>query len=309
MMTMPFGYARSMELRHLRYFLAIVEEGGVTAAATRLRVAQPAVSRQLQRLEHDLGVVLFARNGPRLTLTNAGRQMLDVAADIVARADDAVMIAQQMASGRLNRIAVAAAPTTIEYVLSPFVATLKPADPLVSVHSVVPDRVHDAVVGGHDLGVAATPAPAGRLAWRTIADIPLRAYVAAHHPWARKRTIGLRELVREPLVLQPQGDPARRVFDAAVTRAATRYDTYEEIEWPILGQALAAADRGIAIVSGLERFGAHSLYILDEERRPVLMPLHACWNPDHYAAAALAQFADQLATFTASVVVPVVEGI
>jgi LysR family transcriptional regulator, benzoate and cis,cis-muconate-responsive activator of ben and cat genes len=65
-----------MELRHLRYFLAVIEHGTVTAAASQLHIAQPAISRQLQALERELGVALFTRRGPRLVLTHAGIEML-----------------------------------------------------------------------------------------------------------------------------------------------------------------------------------------------------------------------------------------
>ncbi|MEU7004897.1 LysR family transcriptional regulator [Nonomuraea sp. NPDC046570] len=286
-----------MELRHLRYFLAVAECGTVTAAAVRLHVAQPAISRQLHRLERDLGVALFTRNGPRLVLTHAGRQMRDVAADIVTRADRAAMVAQQMAGGLLTRVVVAAAPTTIEYVLAPFVATLSPSDPFVSVDSVAPDGVHEAVLGGHDLGVAATAPPTGRLVWTRLTSVPLRAYVAPDHPWARRRTVPLDELVHAPLLVPPPTDPTRLVLDEAVAREQLRYDRYEQIAWPPLSQALAVAGRGVAVVTNLEQFGARPIVVTDCHDQKVLLTIHACWDPDHYAATALTEFAARLAAF------------
>lgn len=291
-----------MELRHLRYFLAIAEHGTVTAAAARLHIAQPAISRQLQRLEHDLGVTLFRRNGPRLVLTDAGRQMLTIASDIVTRADRATMTAQQMANGHLTRVTVAAASTTIEYVLAPFAATLGRDDPFVSVDSVPPTAVHDAVLAGHDLGLSATAPPAGRLAWRRLTSVPLRAYVAAGHMWAERRSVPLTELLAAPLLLPARTDPTRIVLDDAVNRAGLRYGPYEEVPWPPLSQALAAADRGVAVVTDLERFGARPVFVVVDDGEPVLLTIHACWNPDHYAAEALATFADRLAQFSDTVV-------
>lgn len=286
-----------MELRHLRYFLAVSECGTVTAAAERLHVAQPAISRQLHRLEHDLGVALFERNGPRLRLTHAGRQMRDVAADIVNRADRATMVAQRMANGELTRVRVAAAPTTIEYVLAPFVATLSPDDPFVSVDSVAPDAVHEAVLGGYDLGVAATAPPAGRLVWTRLTSVPLRAYVASGHPWVGRRTVPLAELVVAPLLIPPLTDPTRTVLDDAATRERLRFQRYEEIAWPPLSQALAAAGRGVSIVTNLERFDAHPLFVTDQDGAKILLSIHACWDPDHYAATALSELAARLAAF------------
>lgn len=291
-----------MELRHLRYFLAVAEHGTVTAAAARLRVAQPAISRQLQRLEHDLGVSLFARYGPRLVLTDAGRRMLDIASDIVARADRATMVAQQIAQGHLTRVSVAAANTTIEYVLAPFVATLGAHDPFISVVEVPSEAVHDAVFGGHDLGLAATAPPASRLAWTHLTSVPLRAYVSTECAWATRPTISLGELSRATLLLPTRADPTRLVFDEAVNRAGLRYRDYEEVESPPLRQALATAGRGVAVVTDLERFGARPLLVLDHLGDPVLLSIHACWNPAHYAARSLATLAEQMGRFADTVV-------
>jgi DNA-binding transcriptional LysR family regulator len=291
-----------MELRHLRYFLAVAEHGTVTAAAARLHVAQPAISRQLQRLEHDLGVSLFVRQGPRLTLTDAGRHMLDIASDIVARAEGAKMAAQQIAQGHLARVSVAAATTTIEYVLAPFTATLGAADPFISVVEVPSEAVHDAVFGGNDLGLAATAPPASRLAWIRLTSVPLRAYVASEHAWASRSEISLGALSQAPLLLPTRADPTRLVFDEAINRASLQYHRYEEVESPPLRQALATADRGVAVVTDLERFGARPLLIVDDAGDPVLLTIHACWNPAHYAAGSLAAFAEQLKFFSDTVV-------
>ena len=291
-----------MELRHLRGFLAVAEHGTVTAAAARLHVAQPALSRQLRRLEKDLGVTLFARHGPRLVLTDAGRHMLEVAGDIVTRADRATMAAQHMADGRLTRVVVAAASTTIDYVLAPFTATLGTEDPFISVHSVAADTVHDAVLAGHDLGLSAADPPGGRLAWRWLTSVPLRAYVAPGHVWAERRTVPLAELIESPLLLPSRHDPTRAALDKAVNRGELRYEVYEEVEWPALSQALAAADRGVAVVTDLERFDASPVLIVDDHGEPVLLPIHACWNPSHYAADALVTLVERLGRFSDTVV-------
>jgi LysR family hca operon transcriptional activator len=79
-----------VELRHLRYFLAVAEEGTVTAAARRVFVAQPALSRQIRDLERRLGRELFVRTGRGVEVTAAGRELLPRARAIVDQVDDAV---------------------------------------------------------------------------------------------------------------------------------------------------------------------------------------------------------------------------
>ena len=72
-----------MELRHLRYFLAVAEDLNFSRAALRLRVAQPALSRQIRDLEFELGVMLFSREGGKVALTDAGRSFLEDARKVV----------------------------------------------------------------------------------------------------------------------------------------------------------------------------------------------------------------------------------
>ncbi|MEU1945493.1 LysR family transcriptional regulator, partial [Streptomyces sp. NPDC020125] len=160
-----------MELKRIRYFLEVVRAGTVTAAAERLHIAQPAISRQLRYLETELGLVLFDRIGPRLRLTSAGRQFVGVAEDLVRRADRIESAARQMARGELSHVAVAAAQTTITEVLAPFVATLAPDDPFISVREVPADQIHGTVREYADLGVAAGPADDPTLTWRPLTDV------------------------------------------------------------------------------------------------------------------------------------------
>src|SRR3954470_14099380 len=82
--------AHRMELRHLRYFVAVAEAENVTRAAAKLRVAQPAVSRQIRDLEEELGLALLERSPKSVRLTDAGRIFLEEARAVLTRADDAV---------------------------------------------------------------------------------------------------------------------------------------------------------------------------------------------------------------------------
>lgn len=116
-----FGlYLRPMELRHLRYFVTVAEELNVSRASARLRVSQPAVSRQLRDLEGELGVQLFDRGNSRLKLTAAGEAFLAHARDVLRRSADA---AREMAAFRPK----AAQTLTIGYIAPVLASTLSPA--------------------------------------------------------------------------------------------------------------------------------------------------------------------------------------
>src|SRR5690242_10594314 len=88
-----------MELRHLRYFVAVAEEENVSRAALRLHVSQPGLSRQIRDLEEELRLSLFERDAKSLRLTETGRVFLEEARAVLRRVDDAVRAARAVASG------------------------------------------------------------------------------------------------------------------------------------------------------------------------------------------------------------------
>src|SRR3954452_6462946 len=93
-----------MELRHLRYFVAIAEEQSFTRAAERLWVAQPGLSTQIRRLEEELGAKLFERHTRGVDLTDAGRVFLGRARTALAAADDAQATGSDLKSGLVGTI-------------------------------------------------------------------------------------------------------------------------------------------------------------------------------------------------------------
>jgi DNA-binding transcriptional LysR family regulator len=98
------GIVAQMELRHLRYFVAVAEEQNVTRAAVRLHVSQPPLSRQIQNLEDELGIALFNRDANALRLTEAGRTFLTEARLILQRAERATQMAKDVAGGKRGEI-------------------------------------------------------------------------------------------------------------------------------------------------------------------------------------------------------------
>lgn len=95
-----------MELRHLRYFVAVADHGGLRHAANRLHVAQPAITRQIKDLEAELGFDLLTRRGRGVQLTDAGRTYLHHARAILAAVDDAALSALSVAEGRGGRLTI-----------------------------------------------------------------------------------------------------------------------------------------------------------------------------------------------------------
>src|ERR1041385_577187 len=124
----------AMELRHLRYFIAVAEEGHITRAAERLGMQQPPISQQIKALERELKIQLFRRKPRGVDLTEAGRAFLVDARSVFERIQHAVDTAQRADRGEQGRISVgvSAAASFHPFVL-PVIRAFRQAFPLVSV--------------------------------------------------------------------------------------------------------------------------------------------------------------------------------
>lgn len=286
-----------MELRTLRYFVAVVETGSVSAASARVHVTQPVVSRQLQALERRLGVALFDRDGGRLRLSAAGRELLPRARDVLARADAVEQAARRLATGHLERVAISAPSTTVIDVVAPFVATLGPDDPLPSLVESRRRTSVDLLHEGADLVILTDPPPPG-FGSVPIAALPLWASVPREHPWARRPAVDVTELAAAPVVVLAPEFAARRILDSSLRAAGVDLAHAVEATHPRVAQALAAAGHGAAVVTDDPRFDLVGVP-LAHDGEPVSIHLHAVWAPDHHAAEALAALAGRLAAFVA----------
>src|SRR5436190_8323338 len=101
-----------MEIRHLRYFIAVAEEGHITRAAERLGMQQPPLSQQIKAIERELDVQLFRRKPRGVELTDAGRALMTSACKIIADLDRAFETTRRTARGEQGRIRVGITPTS-----------------------------------------------------------------------------------------------------------------------------------------------------------------------------------------------------
>src|ERR1700726_2832022 len=135
-----------MELRHLRYFLAVSEALNFTKAAARLRVAQPALSRQIQNLEGEIGVDLLRRSPRGVTLTAEGKLFLEEVRELLKHADESVEKVRALARGEYGELHVGYAPTPTVEILPPALAAFQKAVPRVKV--LLHDLSSDELIGG-----------------------------------------------------------------------------------------------------------------------------------------------------------------
>ena len=288
-----------MQLRHVRYFVATAETGSVSAAATVVHVTQPALSRQLRHLEQDLGVSLFDRGAGRLTLNRTGRSLLPAARRLLAAADELQERAAFHAHGGLQRVTIAAPTVTLTDVVSPFVATLNDHnDPIVDVLTSDGRTSTEMLRSGADL-VIGTDGPPAPLRSRPLVNLPVWAYITPTDPWARTNRVTLEALLRRTIITGPPTLTARQSLDTAVAAAGASYSEIIQTANGTIAQALAAAGRGVAVVSDDPRYDLVPLAI-DLGDTTLDVRLKAAWDPRGVAATSVEVLGDRLAKWVTS---------
>src|SRR3979490_371875 len=166
-----------MNLQHLRAFAAIVDTGGVARAAARLHLSQPALSRQIQALEAELGVPLFGRIGRRVQLTSEGEDLLRCGPRLLAEADSLGERARSLKTGETGILRVGTTPQVIENLLAHFLTHYRRRHPGVEVHLVEDGgvRLHGRLERGD---VHLTMAPAGDMRFRDRLLYPMHLLAA-----------------------------------------------------------------------------------------------------------------------------------
>src|ERR1019366_3130956 len=198
-----------MELRHLRYFLAVAEELHFHRAATRLHISQPPLSQQIRALERELGVTLLERNRRRVGLTAAGEAFRDDTRAILAAVERATERAQNVARGSLGTLSVgfvgsAMFSPTLPDILREFRAT-RPDVELVLRELPTTAQLHALVGGELDVGVIRGPVAESeidpQLELMTIQRERLVAALPAVHRLATRRRLRAEDLRGETFVI------------------------------------------------------------------------------------------------------------
>ncbi|MEV7431415.1 LysR family transcriptional regulator [Nocardioides sp. NPDC092400] len=285
-----------MELRHLRYLVAVADHGTVSRAAERLFVTQPGLSRQLRQLEQELGVAVFERSAGRLTLSSAGRSLVPLARDLLERVDAFGVAATYYAEGRLDRVVIGAPTVTLTDVVAPFIATLAPDDPTTDVVGADGLSTAEVLGRGADLAIG-TARPAAPYRSRPLAVLPVWAYVPRDHRWARRQRVTVGDLVGEPVIGLPAAFTARQALEAAVVGAGVAGGTFVEAANGTVAQALAAAGRGVAVVSDDPRYDLVPLAVELPDRGTLSVRLLAVWDSRHVAAPTLEALSSRLSAF------------
>jgi DNA-binding transcriptional LysR family regulator len=195
-----------LELRHLRYFVAVAEAANFTRAAAGMRVAQPALSRQVQDLEDEIGVDLLRRSPRGVVLTAEGKLFLEEARRILAGADEAVSRVRALARGDAGDLHVGYAPSPSIEVLPPGMAAFQKAAPRVNVllHDLAGNELCDGLRDGSlELAVMSRPMDENSrgLKFEALRQYPICVAVGPGHRLARFKSVTMDQLATEQLVV------------------------------------------------------------------------------------------------------------
>jgi DNA-binding transcriptional LysR family regulator len=200
-----------MELRHLKYFVAVAEAQNITRAAARLHVSQPPLSRQIRDLEQEVGATLFERSPHAIRLTAAGRVFLEEARAVLRRADEAIQAVKASAAKHRSEINVAYAPSLTVEILPAILRQFQEQSTRVRVN--LHDLSTEAMIEGLQQGtldIALMVEPGRKrllgLQFEELYCYPLCVALHPAHPLARARTIKLQDLAFERLIAYGKAD-------------------------------------------------------------------------------------------------------
>jgi DNA-binding transcriptional LysR family regulator len=277
-----------MELRHLRYFVAVAETENVSRAALKLHVSQPGISRQIRDLEAEIGFQLFERSAKSLRLTAAGKVFLAEVKSVLQLAEDAVEKARLAAGGTQGEIHVGYAPSLTVQILPPALRRFQAEFPNVRV--VLHDLSTEEMLAQLDekkLQVALTVRPPARqmrgLNFEELARYAMRAAVAPKHPLAKLKLISLEQISREPFIAYSRRDyPEYHAMLARLFVPVGRKPqiAVEHDSGPSLIAAVESG-RGLALVPEcLACMVGPRLQLIPLREGPPPVPVAAIWRKD-----------------------------
>jgi DNA-binding transcriptional LysR family regulator len=251
-----------MELRHLRYFVAVAEEENVTRAALRLRVSQPSLSRQIFDLEAGLGLALFTHGARAMRLTDAGKIFLAEARAVLQRADEAVQTVKAVANGQLGEIHVGYAPSLVVDLLPRTLKIFQDENPgiRVQLHDLSTQEMLRGLRDGKlhvALMIQSSPQVMAGLVFEELHRYAVCLAVYPAHPLARARKVGMEQLAGERMIAFTLADYPEQHAALAEWFAPLKPPPRIVEEHDSMTSLIAAveAGRGVALVlESLKRF-------------------------------------------------------
>lgn len=258
-----------MDLRQIRYFLAVAEELNFHRAADRVHITQPALSRQISQLEEDLGVVLLLRSNRKVELTLAGREFLERARRIVVDLDRAKLAAQRAVTGQVGLLVVGYIPSAAHVIVPQVLKYCREIFPNseLDLRCMLSQHQFDALLSQKiDIGILRPWRRIKGLATRQIISEPFVVAVPRGHPLAGQKNVHLKSFADEEFIMHARQIPGisltydliSRLFEDAGFVPRVALESPEEIHLTLgmvragLGLTVVTRSTMLMPVSGIE---------------------------------------------------------
>lgn len=212
-----------MKMEHLRTLVSVVEHGSLSAAARARRISQPAVTKQVQRMEAEVGLALLVRGPKRqVELTPAGERVLAFARQTLAHFEALEQELAALKSVSQGMLSLAASTIPGEYVLPGLLAAFRTEYPQIEVQMTISDTfdvVTRLLDDEADVGVIGSPVRRPGLRLERLVDDEIVLVVSPDHAFAQRERVAMEELQGQPLVLREEGSGTRRSVAAALASA------------------------------------------------------------------------------------------
>ncbi|TQL68005.1 LysR family transcriptional regulator [Nocardioides albertanoniae] len=243
-----------MELRHLRYFVAVAEQRHFGRAAERLHMAQPPLSQQIRQLEAELGVTLLTRTTRRVDLTPAGVVYLDRAREILAAVDDAGEVARRTAAGRTGRLMVGCVGSATYSLLPALAKALRSELPEVEFgfrgEMLSPEQVTALHEEKLDLAVLRRLPDTAGLSVRDVRRERLLVAMPQEHRFAARKRLRVADLAEEGVIIHAGGGRSamNSLIQDLFTEAGLELTVVHEVAETSTLVTFVAAGLGVAVV-------------------------------------------------------------
>ena len=280
-----------MELRHLRYFVAVAEELNVRRAAARLHVSQPPLTRQIRDLEDEINVKLFERSKHGVQLTGAGRVFLDDARQILEHSERAVRAAQDARRGNIGRLRIAVPPMAMDRVLCRVLRQVRRRYPNLAIQiqeTPTPHQFRALLQRNLDLAYCSFRSTDSNLVFKLVRRAAMCAALPPGHFLAKQRRLSLRDLAEEPFIApSPHATAYYDWYIGLCRNAGFEPKIAHEVDSAQSLLSMASSGIGVALVPETLRVfqSAGDVEIRDLFPDTPCLPFYLAWRRDDTSSA------------------------
>jgi DNA-binding transcriptional LysR family regulator len=270
--------------RHLELLRCVIEAGSLTAAAARLGISQPAVTKAVRLMEDQLGFPLFLRQRGRLVPTAEARMLLPEIIRATSALDAVNRLAEDLQGLRAGIVTLATTPVLANSIAAEAVAHFQSQHGGVAVDlQVVLNHEAVAAVADHrvDFGLVLAPAEHAHVSGEDVCAAELICVMAPGHPLARSSSISVAELARHKLISFDRQQPLGALVDEAFKAAGLRRVVAVQVSQSTTACALASAGAGVAVIDGFTSAEARAAGLVVRPLAPAVLAVARLLLPRH----------------------------